>query len=269
MNRNMNRGMNKYWSIFTTQLLNNVAYVGNFLAGSMSIVLFMFIFAQLWRVAYGSTGSETIAGLTYSDVLWYLLLAEVIELSKPRLAQGIAQTVRDGSIAYQLTKPYNFLVYQCSVGLGDSALKVVINALVGGAVIWSMAGPPPDPRWWPLVLLLVLGAWLIYFCFTALIGLAAFVTEEVRAFEWIYQKLIFILGGFLIPLDLYPEWLQPLAKSTPFAQAIYGPARFFVDPSWARFGGAFLGQWLWLAVLLGLLAFCYRQSTQRLAINGG
>jgi ABC-2 type transport system permease protein len=102
-----------------------------------------------------------------------------------------------------------------------------------------------------------------------LIGLAAFVTEEVRAFEWIYQKLIFILGGFLIPLDLYPAWLQPIAKATPFAQAIYGPARFFVDPSLERFGQVLLGQWLWLAVLFGLLAFLYQQSTQRLAINGG
>ncbi len=261
--------MAKYWAIFKAQLLNNVAYVGNFLAGSGAIVLFMFIFAQLWRAAYSSTGGNAIAGLSYHDVLWYLLLAEVIELSKPRLALAIAQSVRDGSIAYQLTKPYNFLVYQCSVGLGDSALKMVINALVGGAVIWRIVGAPPDPRWWPLVLVLVLGGWLIYFCFTALIGLAAFVTEEVRAFEWIFQKLIFILGGFLIPLDLYPAWLQPVAKATPFAQAIYAPARFFVDPTWDRFGQAILGQWLWLAVLIGLLAFCYQQSTQRLAINGG
>jgi ABC-2 type transport system permease protein len=261
--------MSKYWAIFQTQLLNNLAYVGNLLTGSIAIILFMFIFAQLWRVAYGSTGSSVIAGLSFHDVLWYLMLAEVIELSKPRLAQAIAQSVRDGSIAYQLSKPYNFLLYQCSVGLGDSVLKVVFNALVGGVVVWLMVGPPPDPRWWPLVLVTVFGAWLIYFCFTALIGLAAFVTEEVRAFEWIYQKLIFILGGFLIPLDLYPAWLQPIAKATPFAQAIYGPARFFVDPSLERFGQVLLGQWLWLAVLFGLLAFLYQQSTQRLAINGG
>ena len=261
--------MGKYWAIFTTQLLNNLAYVGNLLAGSISIVFFMFVFAQLWRVAYNSTGSTIIAGLAFHDVLWYLLLAEVIELSKPRLAQAIAQSVRDGSIAYQLSKPYNFLLYQCSVGLGDSVLKLLFNALIGGVVVWLLVGPPPDPRWWPLVVVVVMGGWLIYFCFTALIGLAAFVTEEVRAFEWIYQKLIFILGGFLIPLDLYPAWLQPIAKATPFAQAIYGPARFFVDPSWGRFGQVLLGQWLWLAVLFGLLAFLYQQSVQRLAINGG
>ncbi|HRW10208.1 MAG TPA: ABC-2 family transporter protein [Caldilineaceae bacterium] len=261
--------MRKYWAIFQVQLLNNVAYIGNFLAGSGMIVLFMFIFAQLWRAAYSATGGGSIAGLRYEDVLWYLMLAEVIELSKPRLAQGIAQSVRDGSVAYQLTKPYNYILYQCGVGLGDSALKVLVNAVVGGGMVWLMVGPPPDPRWWPLVLLLVFGGWLIYFCFTVLIGLAAFITEEVRAFEWIYQKLIFILGGFLIPLDLYPAWLQPIAKATPFAQAIYGPARFFVTPSWDRFGQALLGQSLWLVALVALLAFAYRQSTQRLAINGG
>ena len=127
--------MRKYWAIFQVQLLNNVAYIGNFLAGSGMIVLFMFIFAQLWRAAYSATGNGPIAGLRYEDVLWYLMLAEVIELSKPRLAQGIAQSVRDGSVAYQLTKPYNYILYQCGVGLGDSALKVLINAVVGGGIL--------------------------------------------------------------------------------------------------------------------------------------
>ncbi|MEZ4663706.1 MAG: hypothetical protein R2911_39740 [Caldilineaceae bacterium] len=35
--------------------------------------------------------------------------------------------VRDGSIAYLLSKPYNYIVYQCSIGLGDSLLKMAIE----------------------------------------------------------------------------------------------------------------------------------------------
>lgn len=261
--------MRKYWAIFQTQLLNNLAYSGDLLSGSLAIILFMWIFAQLWRVTYGAMGAEQISGLTLRDTLWYLMMAEVIILSKPRLARTIAEAVRDGSVAYLLNKPYNFLLYQCSVGLGDSVLRIGVNALVGGAVVWLLVGPPPHPLGWPLVLVTLVLAWLIDFCLTAMIGLAAFVTEEVRAFEWIYQKILFILGGLLIPLDFYPPWLQTIARATPFAYTVYAPARLFVEPEVARFGAVVAGQTVWLIALAGLLAFIYQRGVMRLAINGG
>lgn len=261
--------MRKYWAIFQTQLLNNLAYTGDLLSGSLAIILFMWVFAQLWRVTYSAMDTAQISGMTLHDTLWYLMLAEVIVLSKPRLARIIAQAVRDGSVAYLLNKPYNFLFYQCSVSLGDSVLRMGMNALVGGTVVWLLVGPPPHPLGWPLVLVTLLLAWLIDFCLTALIGLAAFVTEEVRAFEWIYQKIVFILGGLLIPLDFYPEWLQAIAKALPFAYTVYAPARLFVEPDLARFATVVIGQSVWLAVLAGVLAFAYQRGLARLAINGG
>lgn len=124
-------------------------------------------------------------------------------------------------------------------------------------------------RGWPLVLVAVLGAWLINFCIGALIGLAAFVSEEVSPYEWIYQKMIFILGGMLIPLDFYPAWLQSIAKALPFAYAMYGPARLFVTPDLGQFSSLVLGQGLWILILGGLLALAYSRGVRRLAINGG
>jgi ABC-2 type transport system permease protein len=143
------------------------------------------------------------------------------------------------------------------------------NLLAGGLIVWLLAGPPPDPLGWPLALLAVMAAWLIDFCLSALIGLAAFITEEVRAFEWIYQKILFILGGLLIPLDFYPGWLQKVALATPFAYTIYGPARLFVEPTLDRFLNVFLGQALWLVGLGLLLTFLYRRGMSWLTINGG
>lgn len=259
----------KYWAIFRTQVINSFAYPLDLLSRSLTIVLFMWIFAQLWRTTYSTLGQQSISGMTLPETLWYLMLAETIVLSKPRLAQAIAQTVKDGSIAYLLNKPYNFLLYQASVGLGDSVLQMGVNLIGGGLIVWLLAGPPPHPSGWPLVALAVVAAWLIDFCVSAMIGLAAFITEEVRAFEWIYQKILFILGGLLIPLDFYPDWLQAVALATPFAYTIYGPARLFVDPSLGRFAMLFLGQIAWLLGLGLLLTFLYRRGMSWLAINGG
>jgi len=261
--------MAKYWAIFKTQVLNNFAYAGDLASGAVSIVLFLWIFAQLWRATYSAAGTTQIGGLSLHSTLWYLLLAEVIVLSKPRLSQSIARAVRDGSVAYLLNKPYHFLLYQASVGLGDSVLRWATNALAGGTIVWLLIGPPPTPQGWPLVLVAVTLAWLLDFCLSAMIGLAAFVTEDVSAFEWIYQKILFILGGLFIPLDFYPTWLQDIAKMTPFAYTVYAPARLFVEPGLERFGTVVLGQVLWLGVLAALLTLFYQRGVTRLAINGG
>jgi len=265
----ISRSIQKYWAIFKTQLINSLAYPGDLFSRSLTIVVFLWVFAQLWRVTYQSVGQPAISGLTYRETLWYLLLAETIVLSKPKLSTTIATTVKDGSVAYLLNKPYNFLLYQISIGLGDSVMQMGFNALVGGTIVWLLVGSPPALWGWPLVLVAVIVAWLIDFCIAAIIGLAAFVTEEISAFEWIYQKITFILGGLLIPLDFYPDWLRSIALSLPFAYTIYGPARLFVDPALSRFALLLAGQLAWLLLLGGLLTFLYRRGVTWLTINGG
>jgi ABC-2 type transport system permease protein len=263
------RAIAKYWAILCTQVINGLAYPGDLFSRSLSIVLYLFIFVQLWQATYRSAGQTAIAGLTLRDTLWYLMLAETIILSKPRFASRIAQAVKDGSIAYLLNKPYNLIIYQLCTGLADSLLHAVPTVILGSALTWVAMGPPPPVRGWPLTFVAVVLAWLIDFCLSAVIGLSAFVTEDVAAFEWVYQKLLFILGGMLIPLDFFPAWVQRIALSLPFAYTVYGPARLFVEPSWARFVSLAGAQLLWLAILGGAAALAYRWCERRLTINGG
>lgn len=263
------RSAAKYRAIFTTQLAQTAAYPADVAARSLSIVVFMWVFIHLWRATYAATGQSVVAGLTLPQTLWYLVLAETIVLSKPRPATAIAEAVKDGSIAYQLNKPYSFLLYHLSVGLGDSLVRMAGNLVAGGALVWWVAGPPPDPRGWPLVLVAVALAWAIDFGMVALIGLLGFVTEEVAAFEWIYSKVMFLFGGLLIPLDFFPDGLRAVAERLPFAYTLYGPARLFVTPDAERFAHLVAGQLMWLVVVGGLAAAAYRAGTRRLAINGG
>lgn len=86
---------------------------------------------------------------------------------------------------------------------------------------------------------------------------------------WIYQKFIFILGGFLIPLDLYPDWLQVIAKALPFSAMIYGPSKLFIAPSWGFLAEVLLLQAAWIIALGTALMFSYRRGVTYLTVNGG
>lgn len=261
--------MKKYWFLFQTQVINSLAYPGELIGRTLIIIPFMWIFYQLWSVTFAASGSQEINGLTLRLTLWYLMLAETIELSRPRLANVISDAVKDGSIAYILNKPYDFLLYHYSTSMGETLFRALFNALFGGAVVWWLVGAPPDPSGWPLVVLAMLGAWTINFCITALVGLSAFVVEDVSAFMWIYQKLAFVFGGLLVPLDFYPAWMMTIARALPFSAMTYGPARLFTNPTLSAFIATFGMQVAWIAILGLSLTVAYRRGLHSLTVNGG
>ena len=259
----------KYWAVFQITLINSLAYPGELIGRSLMIIPFMWIFYQLWKVTYAASGADVINGLTLSNVLWYLMLAETIELGRPPLARTISENVKDGSIAYLLNKPYDFLLYQFSTTMGETVFRAAMNALFGGAVLLWLIGPPEHPEGFFIALPAIFGAWILHFCVTAMIGLSAFLVEDVSAFMWIYQKLAFLFGGLLIPLDFYPVWLQTIARLLPFSSITYGPARLFVTPTPELFLSVMALQIVWIVALAFLLTFAYRRGVAYLTVNGG
>lgn len=262
-------GPGKYAAVFRTQLAQGLAFPADLALRSLAIVIFMWVFVHLWRATYAGAGQERVQGLSLADTLWYLVLAETIMLSKPRVSTEIARAVRDGSVAYQLARPFHWLVYQAAVTLGDALGRGAFAFVLGGLVVWRAVGPPP-PLWgWPLAAAAVVAAWLIDFCMAALIGLLAFVVEDVAAFEWIYSKLILVLGGVLLPLDFLPDGWRQLVQALPFAYTTWAPARLFVSPDAGLFLRLFGGQLAWLLLLALVLRAAYARAQTRLAVNGG
>ena len=43
---------------------------------------------------------------------------------------------------------------------------------------------------------------------------------------WVWQKLMFVLGGLMLPLELYPAFVQRAALFTPFPSLLAAPASF-------------------------------------------
>lgn len=261
---------NKYLAITNINLQNQLAYVWDAAGRAFFIVIIMFIFVQLWGAVYETRGAAEIAGLSLTATIWYFLLAEMIELGKFRHDEKISSEVKDGSIAYALVRPYNYLVYHFFNGLGDTLVKMVLILLMGlPVVVWHVGWPQVDVRTLPAVLLVVVLALVLDFVMASSIGLLAFLTEDTFSFRLIYQKLIFILGGLLIPLDFLPDWLRRIAEMLPFAYTTYAPARLFVAFDGALFARLLAMQVLWIGITVTLLTLQYRWAVRRLSINGG
>lgn len=260
----------KYGAITLTNLQNQFAYIWDAIGRTAFIMLIMFVFVQLWSAVYENQNATEIAGLTLANTIWYFLVAEMIELGKFRHDQKISDEVRDGSIAYTLIRPYNYLAYHFANGLGETLVKMLLIFLLGLPIVLPRAGwPALEWQTIPAILLVGFLAILLDFFMASSIGLLAFITEDTFSFRLIYQKLTFILGGLLIPIDFLPDWLQRIARALPFSYTTYAPARLFVAFSRAQFQQILTNQLLWLTIMGLLLFFQYRWSTKRLSINGG
>ena len=260
----------KYSAITFTNLQNQLAYIWDAIGRALFIILIMFIFVQLWSAAYESQSAAEIAGLTLADTIWYFLIAEMIELGKFRHDQRISDEVKDGSIAYTMNRPYNYLAYHFFNGLGETVVKMILIFLLGLPVVLWYAGPPTITlAALPAMIVVFFLALLLDFFMASSIGLLAFITEDTFSFRLIYQKLIFILGGLLIPLDFLPEWLQRIARLLPFSQVTYAPAKLFVAFDPQLFWGTVAMQLIWITIMGALLFLQYRWAVRRLVVNGG
>jgi ABC-2 type transport system permease protein len=265
---NLTRSVSKYAAITRINLQNSLAYVGELAYRSVFMVVILYVFIQLWTATFGAVGSERIAGLSLSDTIWYLVMTETVMLSKIRFAGKIAEEVRDGSLAYTLGRPYSYLLYHFFYGIGDTLLRLAINFAAGTLLVTLLVGPiPPTPL--PAVFVTVMLAILLDFCINGMLGLLAFFTEDVDSFVLIYNKILFILGGMLIPIDFLPDWLRSIALALPFNLAVYAPARLFVQFEWGRWLNIVAMQTIWIGVAVVLLGLMFRWGTRRVSINGG
>ncbi|EJR91887.1 hypothetical protein IKE_06358 [Bacillus cereus VD196] len=260
--------LRKYVSVFLTSLKSNITYVGEMFYGTTFMLIIMYIFINLWKVAFTARGGNL--GMGYVETVWYLLVAEAIVLSLNPVYLTISEEVQSGSLAYTINRPYNYISYHFFTGLGESILRFIINLFTGSLLVLLLVGPihVKFSSLFPLLIVILL-AFLLNYCLSALIGFSAFFTEDAAGIAFIYQKLLFILGGVLIPLDFFPNLMRTIANYLPFSFITFAPSKLFIHFSLSAFYQVIFGQILWVGILLILLNIVFNIGKRRLTINGG
>lgn len=261
------RVVRKYASVGRTAIRQSLTERGALIARMSFYIVILFIFSRLWEVvaAKGAVGD-----LSMKELLWYLAVTEWVMLSLPLVHLQIEADVRRGDIAYLLPRPISYLGARMAESAGDFLLRAGSLAGVGLGLAWWMAGGlPEDPRGLLLVLPLGLLAGWVGLCFHAAVGLCAVWLQDCSPVYWIWQKCAFILGGLMLPLEVYPEWLRELALATPFSAIMHGPGRMVFGWQPELAGWVALKLVFWAVVATGFLVFVYRRALGALEVNGG
>jgi len=263
-------GAAKYLYVGRTAVRSNLAYIGEVAARTLFLGAILYIFLQLWRVTYAEIGAVRVSDLTLAQMLWYLAMTEAIVLSAPQVAPRIDQDVRTGAVAVHLLRPMSYPLYLLCTALGERLVRFVMNALVGAGLALVLVGPIPlDVGGLALSLAAIPLAFVLDFVAHLAIGLCAFWLENTSGLTLLYTRATMLLGGMLLPIDLFPGGLRSVAVYLPFSSVVYGPARLLVRPDGAALAGLLVRQAAGIAAV-GLIAVAiHAAAVRRIHAHGG
>jgi ABC-2 type transport system permease protein len=224
------------------------------------------VFSSLWR-AVAAAGMPIAA--EPRALVWYLAATEWILLSAPPLYIELQEAIRRGDVACRLGRPVSFVGAAFAEGMGLLAVRAPVLGLTAFVCAWVFTGWTPPPAVFLRVVPFGLAAAAVITGLYLVIGLLAFWLHDVSPVYWVGQKLMFVLGGLMLPLPVYPVFIQNAAAFTPFPSVLFGPASFVL-----REGGADTAALAWRLALWGAATawsvwWIFNRAVKALTINGG
>ena len=263
--------MRKYAVIYRSVLMENLQYIANIVLGFVRFFIIIFVFIRLWGYLYGEPGTR-IAGYTKEQMIWYVMITEMLWFAAQSRAvsEQASEDIRGGNIAYLMNKPYHYALYILARYTGEWSIRrpvyLVLAVMMGVAMVGGLPGfgLPALAASAVSFLLGITVNGVLKLC----ISLTSFWVEDAQPFQWLYNKLLLIVGT-VFPIEIFPEATRPFLKLTPIYPVCYGPARLAVDFH-AESCLEILGtQILYLAFGCALLFFIYGKGVKKLYVNGG
>lgn len=263
--------MKKYIFIFKTEIINSLQYIFNLLTGFIAYALMIYVFLNLWEYIYEDP-SSLINGYNMKQMIWYVIITEILwmSLGGKKVCRKISSDVKNGNIAYNITKPYNYILYNLSSNLGNMFVKFIVYTLLAMILGKIFLGTFPN-----LNLLSILGviitsifAIIINILLLTTIGLFSFIIEDSTPLYWVYSKVILVLGT-IFPIEFFSGILRTILKYSPVYVVSYGPARLFVNFNYSEFTNIIIVQFIYIVISYLLATVIYKKGVKKLNVNGG
>jgi ABC-2 type transport system permease protein len=224
------------------------------------------VLGSLWRAAAESNDGQVV-GYTAAALTWYIIASEAVTVAIPiRLIENIGDDISSGAVATELLRPAPVLAVRMAATIGEALPRLGFCVVIGSALSLITVGGPPRPATLPLAAVSMVLAIACNLVGQHAFAAAAFWIRDAKSTWFLYQKLVFIIGGMLLPLEILPGWLERIAMALPFMTMAYAPARLVAGhfEPWLL-----LIQLAWLTALSLAAAAVFRSGERRLQVVGG
>ena len=235
-----------------------------YVVAGMTPLIMMFVWISLAEA--GATGD--------TDATWFAAYFLVVfftrQFSAVWLIREFDLEVRLGRLSGSLMHPVNPYWRLLGWHAADMAVRAPIALAFVPAALWLSGGYQAlSPVHLPLYLWTFAAGVLLHFHLEYLLGLAAFWTDQSLALESLYFTLFFLLGGLVVPLDMFPPIVRDAMAILPWPYIFGFPTEVALG---ARDAGGMLRGVLiqggWLVALAVLGQILWRRGLRRYGAAG-
>lgn len=260
-----------YLELIRIRFLTMLAYRVNYYSGILIYALNIGSYYFLWKAIFGS--QETIGGLTLGQMTTYVVVSWMGRAFYfNNLDREIANEIRDGSVAIQFIRPYNYVMVKIMQGMGEGVFRLLLF-MVPGMIIVSLLFPvelPTDPARWFVYLLMLFFSFLINSQINIITGLCAFFLENNEGLMRMKRVAVDLFSGLIIPVSFFPGWSEKVLQWLPFQAITYLPGAVFTGKVTGTGIFTLFGiQVLWFLGLIIPIYWLWTKSRTRLFVQGG
>jgi ABC-2 type transport system permease protein len=263
------RLLRAYPTMLRIGLAEAVAYRAEFLvwmlATTMPLVMLAVMSAMAREAPVGHFDSK-------SFVAYYLVTLIVRQMTGAWVAWELNREIKEGLLSLRLLRPVHPLASYSADALAAMPMRALVALPIAVVVLIVAAGKDitHDPVNVAVFLLSLAGAWLLNFAVSSIIGtLGLYIESSLQVWE-LWFGCFMLLSGYLIPLSLFPAWLEKTARVLPFAYLQAFPVETLTgirDRHDALVGLA--AQLGWAAIAWVILLVLWKRGLKRFAAFGG
>lgn len=222
-----------------TRMSYRVDFWINSVVGFLAHFILMYF---LWDAVFRESGKAAIGGYDFPTLLLYFVLVILYaKLVRGSELQGQVSTdIYEGGLNRYLVFPTSYAVFKYAQNLGG-LLPALLQLVLFGAWFPFLLDLPPDLGLSPATVLMglvaVAAANLLYFVMLFPLQCVAFWADNVWSLSVALRFVSSVLGGFLLPISVFPDWAQRVLAWLPF--------RFLFDfPVRVTLGRVSVGEWV-------------------------
>lgn len=242
------------------------------LAGLTTNFFFLLVQIFVYTAFYASrTGPQP---LNLNEVITYFVLCQAFLMLMPLWGGSaeIADTIKDGSVALQLTKPVDFQTYWFADECGRASYYLLMRSLPT-FLLSSLFFKPAIPQQ-AVIFVSFTASMLLAISLSAMITIATYSTAfwslDATGINQIAMSVVTFFSGMLVPIALWPEWLAHIPRWLPFEGLLDVPFSIYLGKItgvhvWIAIGK----QAMWNLFFIGLGRVLLNRGFSRLVIQGG
>jgi len=268
-----------YLAIVTVRCRMLLQYRAAAIAGFGTQLFWGFIKVMVFVAFYASAVSEP--PMTFTEVLVYIWLGQALLALLPwNVDAEIATQIRTGSVAYELLRPLDLYRFWFARTLAFRLAPTTLRMLpmlaftflllpVTPLADWAL--PPPASVMSGLMFVVsVVATLFLSAAFTMIMHVTLIWTVSGEGINRMMPGIVPVLAGLIVPLPLFPEWLQGFLYWQPFRGMADVPFRIYSGHIPADAALAEIGlQWGWVAVLIAFGIWLLDRARHRLVVQGG